>query len=405
MAAISSSLDNIDGFYFEKAKLVWSARDDTAKIWQFLKKKDASAIKIIEKFKLQEQIPIFDNLNTFANNFIVRPTGSRRSFYINLPSGGVIAVKGTEVRSSSLKKALDEDSLNKLPHRPWTKFENFIYREQKLPLALFLNEALEENLASADFQTKMLRTFGEFGSAPIPLFVYEWRQQTIDDYFSKIKPYLNERTKNLAIPILKEFSLGVSMYYYDHLPYRIRFIYPKEVSDYNSRLQSILQNTNSEKTFDPLKGVEKLLGVVTKMLMLGYFPLSYQAHGIGQCIAPQNVTIYGGLTDMGSLFPFKKIKNDKEFYELFFSTIVVLCQTLKEFFVHPLPVLKYEFEDPSTLSVLLSNYIWDQIRLNFKKLSKITNTKVDSRLADLLSQSNNGIKLTDILKKIYPTKK
>ena len=39
MAAISSSLDNIDGFYFEKAKLVWSVRDDTAKIWQFLKKK------------------------------------------------------------------------------------------------------------------------------------------------------------------------------------------------------------------------------------------------------------------------------------------------------------------------------------------------------------------------------
>ena len=321
--------------FFEKTDLVWSLQKTDPLIWKNLEELDPSAIEMITLLGLQDQTPICKKLDSFNTRPIVRPEGSRRAFYIRLTSGGVLAIKGTEIRNSDLKRALEDDEQHKLPNRPWTKFENFIFREQKLPLALSLNEALDENSASLRFQQGMIKSFGAMEVAPVPLFIHKWSKEAIADYTSTVIPYLNSRARDLAKLLLKECELGVSVYYYQHVPHRIRFSLPKQATSFINRLGKLTHHTDNEMSCNPQAAVEKLLDITTKMLMAGFLPFAFHDHGIGQCIAPQNVTVRGGIADMGSLFPFQEVKSDRDFYELFLSMIVMLTATIREFLVTP----------------------------------------------------------------------
>ena len=51
-----------------------------------------------------------------------------------------------------------------------------------IPLAVTLNEALEDNQSSEQFQSKMLKYFDEFELAPIPLFVNKWSESSKQKY-------------------------------------------------------------------------------------------------------------------------------------------------------------------------------------------------------------------------------
>jgi len=387
--------------FFEKTELAWNAQEVVPAVWKNLEAFDPSAMEAIERLNLFDQTPICKKLDFFNSKMVIRPAGSYRAFYIRLVSGGVLAIKGSEIRNSNLQRALEEDAHHKLPNRPWTRFENFLFHEQKLPLSLSLHEALEESSAAAQFQSGMIQTFGGLELAPVPLFVHKWPEHAVAEYVSTIMPYLNTRARNLAKPLIEEYGLGASIYYYQHVPYRIRFSLPEAATDFNSRLREMMRYKDTEKSCNPQSAVEKLLDVTTKMLMLGYLPFSFHDHGIGQCIAPQNVTLKGGLTDMQSLFSFHEVRSDREFHELFISMIVMLSATIREFLVAPLPALQYEFGDPSVLSALLSNYVWDRLRFNFTKYNAVIKVDIDPRLEKLLSQGST-LRPSEIIEQLYP---
>lgn len=370
---------------FQKSKILWDIRKESKKIWEHLCKKDKTALDKIIELEMFEKIPICKKLKVFKNKNLVRPNGSSRAYYIKLKSGGVLAIKGTEVFNSNLKNLFKEDSNNKLKNRPWSKFENFVYREQKIPLAFTVYEGMQENDLSMKFQKKMLENFKSFEMAPVPLFIYEIDRSTTKKYYHKIKPFLNDRSKKLTNIYLNEFKLGVGVYYYPHIPERVRFMQNK-----NNQLKPISKKIKTSK---------KLIEIISKMLISNYFPFSFKDHGIGQCIAPQNVTLEGGITDMGSLHNFKEVKTNKEFIQLFYCSIIILIQTIKEILIYPKPDIKYEFDNPSMNSVMLSTFVWDELRTLYFQNKKIVK-KFDKRLEKIFLKKNFS-KLGQILDELY----
>ncbi len=386
---------------FEKTFCEWNLSKVNPNMWENLKEFDEDAIKTIKNLNLSEMTPYLNNLSKNSSTKIIRPEGSRRAFYIKLNSGGVIAIKGSEIKSQNLKSALEEDACKKLSSRPWTKFENFIFREQKLPLAVTLNEALEDNQSSEQFQSKMLKYFDEFELAPIPLFVNKWSESSKQKYKETILPFLNKRAKYIVDNILDRENLGTSIYYYPHIPFRIRFSLPENCSSFQDRCKSFKNISKDFVDLDPISASENFLKITTKMLVVGLFPLSFHDYGIGQCVAPQNVTIKGGITDMGSIYPFENVRNKKEFHELFLSTFVMLNSSLKELLVLPLPNINYEFNDPSTISILLSKFIWDKIKVYFNKYSQ-SMTEEHFRMIEPFLGDSPSLDLEKILKNLYP---
>ena len=136
------------------------------------------------------------------------------------------------------------------------------------------------------------------------------------------------------------------------------------------------------------------------MLAIGFFPLSMASYGIGYCTSAQNVTCKGGMVDMDSLYPFEKVKNDWEFSTTFLTTMSSLCATAKVLLYSPLPYIRFEFQDPSTISILLTDFVWNRIRQEVSACAQ-NGIKIDDRLDAMLSRPSLE-KISDLLGRMYP---
>ena len=102
---------------------------------------------------------------------------------------------------------------------------------------------------------------------------------------------------------------------------------------------------------------------------------------------------------MGSLHNFKEVKTNKEFIQLFYCSIIILIQTIKEILIYPKPDIKYEFDNPSMNSVMLSTFVWDELRTLYFQNKKIVK-KFDKRLEKIFLKKNFS-KLGQILDELY----
>jgi hypothetical protein len=380
------------------AQLSWSLEKNYPELWKkFINLYNLDLAKVFSNNYSELSIPTIENLDDFVLDNIVRPPGSRRAFYVIAKNKMVIAVKGTEIVSKYLKKAFIDDASKKIPNRPWTRFQNFIYREQKAPLAVFLNEALEEANISATYQKKFMDHFGRFEEAPLPLFVHKWNDKVVKKYLEILEPFLASRSKELLIPLIQKYGLGTIIYFYPYLPTRIRFQLPQSVETFNQRNSHVYGEGPDRSGIASMKN---LIEIVARMLVLGYLPLSFDDHGIGQCIAPQNVTVRGGICDMGSMYPISKVKNDKDFYQLLSSLSVILTRTTQELLLEPLPNLVYEFDDPSTSSFLMANTISRRLVIAYEAEAKRINSKLDPRILKFF-KSDNDAHFTEVLERIF----
>lgn len=384
---------------FEKAELAWSLQKECPELWAQLQKVDPAAVDMYGRCELQTHAPIANELAPFDEKGSVRPRGSKRAFYLRAKSGSVMTVKGSEIRSTQMTAELQSTRLLRKSVRPWTTVENFLFREQKLPYAVSFGEAIEEAQISMNYQLAHFQAFKELAMTPVPLAVYKWSEKVTKQYYETILPFLSDRAKTLSDMILKERGLATYIYYYPHAPFRISFLTPDSSKDYKERQEKMANVANVEHRCNPVSAVENYLELATRMLMLRYSPLTFDSYGCGQCISAQNVTVQGGVVDMDSMIPFKDIKSDREFYELFACTLVVLTCTVRAFLVSPLPYIKFEYEDPSTLSTLISSFVWEKLRQNYQKLNK--HVQVDPRLK-LLLEKDAGLRLDSILTSLYP---
>lgn len=329
----------------------WSALDN-ADLTSILKKSYPKILEQVEILSKPEKLPILDILDVFegpyCGNEISRPEGSHRAFYLkDKASEAIIAIKGTEAVSSQLKDKMEGDRNNRLRHRPWSKFENFIYREQKAPLAMLFNEARDEAKIGVEYQVSAFKNFGFFEEAPLPLLVFKWSSKVTTAYINTIYPFLDKRAKNLLFPLIEAYGLGGTVYYYQYLPTRIRF------SDKTL-------HSNVVRGRDQLLALDNLVNIVARMLLIDFLPFDFEDHGIGQCVAPQNVTLRGGICDLGSIKKFTETSTDRT-YILLQSLGTILSRTATEIFGSSVSDMVYEFENPTTLQHFLSAVIHDKL--------------------------------------------
>ena len=155
-----------------------------------------------------------------------------------------------------------------------------------------------------------------------------------------------------------------------------------------------------QKKFSGIAPINNLIKIVARMLVLGYLPLSFDDHGIGQCIGPQNVTIRGGICDLGSLHSISNVKTDKEFYQLLSSLCVVLTQTTKELLLDTLPNLVYEFNNPTTSTFLTANIISRRLITTYELEVKKAKCKPDQRIMKFFKSDNDKF-LGEVLNKMF----
>jgi len=360
----------------KKYSIEWSIFDDVDLV-NAINESYPEVLVRAKPLTLPNQLLGFDSLDFFHGyrdgHLISRPEGSRRAYYISeSDEDEVIAVKGTEAGSSELKNAMETNSSSTLPHRPWTKFENFIYREQKAPLAMLFNEAKQEAEIGIDFQKSIFKTFGFFEEAPLPLLVFKWSSDQTSKYIKTITPYLDQRARELLFPLIDTYGIGGIVYHYKYLPTRVRF--------------SINKICEQEK----FSAIDNLIEIVARLLIAGYLPFDFEDHGIGQCVAPQNVTNRGGICDLGSI---KKIKGIPEgrIFDILRALGSILTRTLTEMLGKSVSDLVYEFDNPTTLQHYLSVVVHNKLAAALQDQAQDKSVKLNAAISTYYSPDYNNL--------------
>jgi len=264
-----------------------------------------------------------------------------------------------------------------LRNRPWTNFENFVYREQKIPMALDTREALEDARKGAAYQSKVCRSFGHLEESPLPIYVLRLPESTTSSYIGTASNFMQERAKQIYEPALRENGLAVLVYYYPYVPDRVRF-----------------QGAFGLRDQDPpsIEPLNNLLKTVARLLLLDMLPFGRQDFGIGQCVAAQNVTTRGGLCDVGSIVLDCRDLEPREVQENLRAMGVVLTRTAVEMLVGPENERFFEFENPSTVSYQLSGFIHARLKHFVTELSSTGGIEPGKAISLFLSNSDESIK-------------
>jgi hypothetical protein len=279
----------------------------------------------------------------------------------------------------------------------------FPLKEQKLPYAVLVSEAIQEAEASTRFLEKYVRHFNALPVFPLPLAIYRMPESVESNYFAKINQLASPRARDLCNLIGKE-GLAVYAYYLPVPPIRMAHIVPagtlkNGIVDAASRERSLRE----KHKFDAKSALENYLALAGRMLALDFFPLSMDSYEIGNCTSPQNVTIDGGMVDSGSLISFDQIASDREFCSIFLTTLSQLCVTAKLMIHSPLEPFLWEFNDPSQISMLVSELIWTTIRSEVASCVASGLTP-DPRLQEMLVLPSYT-KVSNVIKNIYPERK
>jgi hypothetical protein len=299
--------------------------------------------------QLRESLPCAGTVNPFsggaADGDYLRPYRHLRAFYQQLP-GGVLAFKGTEPfaadRDAHLR-TLAEFRVD-YPARGKSLFsaaEHFALVEQKTPLALGLDEALEDARAACLLQSAHLERFGELARLPTPLLAIAWPQAVHAGHLAALRPLLSDRAARI-VGISTQAGLGAIVYHYPSVPIRVAHL-PVELGSQSGEpwLQRLTKRT------DPAQTVERWIDLAARMLALGYLPGRTEHIGIGHCMEMQNAVIDGGFVDVGSIVAMDQVRSDRAFQEMLLAAFADLAKTIRHFILGPVVDAEAEYRNPS----------------------------------------------------------
>lgn len=380
-----------------EAAKIWSLEQESPQLWKWLSEHHRHVSDLLD-CDLKERFPLAPTLEPFDNPYCARPASHIRAFYIKQPMDSVIAVKGSEAADNQLEQALQ--SLTRSHTAGWTATEVFPLREQKLPYAVLVPEAVQEAKVTVRFLEKYVRHFNALPVFPLHLAIYRMPESVESNYFAKLNRFASPRASE-ACKLLGTQGLAVYTYYLSALPIRVANIIPtgmlkNGIVDAASR-ERVLRKKHA---FDAQVAVENFLVLAGRMFSLGFFPLSMDSYGIGYCTSAQNVTINGGMVDSGSLIPFDQVTSDSEFSSIFLTTLSSLCVTAKLMVHSPLERFQFEFSDPSQMSMLVSELVWNRIRSEVSSCIH-SGLNPDARLQRMLAPPSYA-KVRDVIEKMYP---
>ncbi|MFC5498088.1 hypothetical protein ACFPOE_11130 [Caenimonas terrae] len=275
----------------------------------------------------------------------VRPYRHLRAFYQQLP-GGVFAFKGTEPYAADRDahlRTLAEFRVD-YPARGRSLFsaaEHFALVEQKTPLALGLDEALDDARIASALQAAHLARFGELARLPTPLLAIAWPRSTRDEHLAALRPLLSQRALRI-VETCTQSGLGALVYHYPSVPIRVAHL-PVELATRGDEpwLQRLAKRT------DPALAVERWIDLVARLLALGWLPGRTDHIGIGHCVEMQNAVIDGGFVDVGSVIAMGQVAGERAFQEMLLAAMADLSKTIRHFILGPAPDAEAEYRNPS----------------------------------------------------------
>jgi hypothetical protein len=391
------------GVKFCEPNVVWDLECAHPDLFNFLKEQNGWPTE--DYYNLKKKVPTAETFAVFDSEHYFRPAQHFRAFYKKGLKGDVIAFKGSEVVIDDLADFLFGLSQQKLDGKgclvgvySYSYLEHFPLIEQKIPGALLLKEALQEAQAAADFQLAYLRRYKELAEVPMPLFVHQWPQETVDHFLAILKPMLSSRAYGIVQQLAAE-GLGYYVYYFHSSPQRVRhltiqsdpFDFIKGYPYWMSKL---------EKQINPEIVINGWIQLIARMLLLGYLPYTVSHRYIGQCIEEQNTVVSGGFVDMDSIRPIHQITDEREFYESFFNTVITFSNTLKKFLLGELAQNEGDYcSKMSSLSI--TSCLWDELKHAIKVEEKEGHF-VDQRIHQLMFGASFCQKVSPALSGLYP---
>ena len=315
---------------------------------------------------------------SFRSTAYFRPVGHNRAFYFLGPSGSVLAFKGTEVLAEDAGETIRQMSW----HAPLdlSPLERLARIEQKIPMALLLEEAMAEAEKACDLQAAYWRRYGSLADVPVPLLVLRWQPSLCDAFVEKHQGALSVRAQ-ASVRRLARDGLAVYVYYYPNPPLRVRHLVDRlpEVSlGYRKRQGELARRVEIEEV------VRRWIKLVVRMLGLGYFPCSPCHDEVGQCLREQNAVLDGGLVDMDSICEMASIADEGEFVETLMVTLVELLGTVHNLWVDRSKSWSPRQSRTGLVTVLL---VWQQVLAELKAAmlrEEEDGTVFDARVKKLL---------------------
>lgn len=380
--------------------LVWELKNECPAIWEKLASELPHVCKQYDT--LSGNLPQATSLDPYTEEASIRPLRHLRAFYVKLQQGGVIAIKGTEIVAKGLHEklfALKQIAVD-YPSRGRSLFsvlEHFPIVEQKIPMAVTFNECLEDAESAVLLQSKHIETFHSFAHAPIPLGILKWDEQVQYEFLHSLLHMLSPRAKAI-VEMVTQQGLGIILYYYPEVPLRVAHMdleFKLSKASYPERRTQLAQLTN------PKQVIDQWINNVSRMLVLGLMPSSIESIGIGHCLEAQNAVLDGGFVDLGSIKPFSKIQDDKEFLQTLSATAIDLANTIRTFLIGRQVEATAEYRNPTLTMANTIYHVWNELIASLRRFE--THHSLDNRLKETIKEQSLFDALNNSYQSLFPT--
>lgn len=275
---------------------------------------------------LEEGVPTSSTCEAFREGAFFRPVGHTRSFCKRVNSG-VLVFKGTEPFAHDY-----EDSMlrawNERPYGLFSILEHFVFREHEVYMGQTRDAALACAEVSADFVFNFERAMSKLPRTPFPLRVFEVPPEVTERFLDASDRYLTNRPQLSAREKTRRYAangLAVYVYYYPSVPIRVahhRRQFPGAWGMWDE--QAMHQKSNV--TFDVDSAIRSWVTLCAEMLVAGYLPTT-PVH-TGHCFLEQNLVVDGGVCDIDSVEPMKRVDGERDFLDALLFSVSGLIDSI-----------------------------------------------------------------------------
>jgi hypothetical protein len=265
---------------------------------------DFSQLFSESEFKLEDLGDIVENYSPnscfpYVTDYSCRLSENWRSCLVGLEGDYCLVIKGSELKSPDLDDCYHKIfDMVRVVGSP-TLAQHFVFKENKFPLALETSEAIEEALTTTNLVNDYFSEFGLIPRMPIPLFVFEYEQQDL----KKAKSYLKSIKEKFRME-RRPGEFAVFAYLFKGHPSRLKHW---KILTENPQIERKMWEIEQKDFFNSDRIINEILGLFSCLVQIGWILTPVGQDHIGYGLKSQNITLDGGIVDVGNAYKVSKI--------------------------------------------------------------------------------------------------